>query len=59
MSAMQAFRSTLSSASRFQDQYVETLASLTAIDFDQLKALASKLGWQEWSPQNPEAEAAS
>ena len=59
MSTMQAFRTVLSSASRLQDQYLETLAALTAIDFDQLKALASDLGWQEWSSRSPEADTAA
>jgi hypothetical protein len=53
MSTMQNFHAVLSSTSKLQDQYLEALAALTAIDFDQLKALASDLGWQEWgSPKS-------
>ena len=59
MSTMKTFRAVLSSASKLQDQYLEALAALTTIDFDQLKALTSDLGWQQWSSRSLETDAAA
>ena len=59
MSTMETFHARLSAASEGKDQYLKALASLAAMELDQLKALASDPGWQEWNSQGLQADTAA
>ena len=59
MSAMETFHARLSAAFDGRDQYLQALASLAAMELDQLKALATDPGWQEWNSQTLPAEPAA
>jgi len=54
MNTMKSFYASISSASRLQGSYLETLSEITKINHKQAHALKSDLGWQNWSEQDHE-----
>lgn len=52
MNTMQSFYASLSSIDKLQEAYLKILADLTKLSLEQMDALKSDEGWQNWSEQN-------
>jgi hypothetical protein len=54
MNTMKGFYASISSGSKLQGSYLETLSEITRLSYRQAQALQSDLTWQNWSQQNSE-----
>ena len=55
MNTMKSFYASISSAQLLHGSYLEALSEITVMNRQQINALRSDLGWQQWTEQRQES----